>query len=87
MELQELGQRLRDLREKHKLTQEEFAQLAGIGYKFYQQIETANKKEIWLSTVQRLAAAYNLETWELLAPKLPENSKLAKKVPRSRVHR
>ena len=85
--LVKLGKRLRTLRAMHKLTQEEFAQIAGIGYKFYQQIETANKKEIWLSTIERLAAAYNLEAWQLLAPNLPEDSKLKKKAPSSRVHR
>jgi len=87
MDLKQLGQRLRDLRRKHGLTQEEFAQIAGIGYKFYQQIETARKKEIWLSTVQRLAAAYDLEDWEILAPELPKDSKVTKKIPSSKVHR
>jgi len=82
-----LGAKLRELRTRHELTQEEFAQVAGIGYKFYQQIETGKKKQIWLSTIERLASAYSLEAWELLSPEIPRNSKLAKKVPSSRVHR
>jgi len=85
--LKELGSHLRALRARHQITQEEFAQIAGIGYKFYQQIETGNKKEIWLSTVERLAAAYNLRAWELLRPELPEATTVAKKAPSSRVHR
>ncbi len=85
--LLELGNRLRELRAKHGLTQEEFAQIAGIGYKFYQVIESAKKKQIWLSTIERLANAYSLEAWELLAPKFPEKSKLSRKAPSSRVHR
>ncbi|QYY35413.1 helix-turn-helix domain-containing protein [Ruficoccus sp. ZRK36] len=85
--LAELGDRLRSLRARHGLTQEEFAQLAGIGYKFYQDIEGARKKEIWLSTVERLAAPYGLRAWQLLTPDMPEDSKLTRKAPSSRVHR
>ena len=85
--LEELGNTLRDLRARHGLTQEEFAQIAGIGYKFYQQIETAKKKQIWLSTIERLAMAYNLRTWELLSPLALEKSTLTRKAPSSRVHR
>jgi transcriptional regulator with XRE-family HTH domain len=85
--LKELGERLRALRTKHNLTQEEFAQLAGLGYKFYQQIEGVRKKEIWLSTVERLAAAYGLRAWQLLAPDFPADSKPIRRVASSRVHR
>ncbi|MBC2595954.1 helix-turn-helix domain-containing protein [Ruficoccus amylovorans] len=85
--LAELGDRLRSLRARHGLTQEEFAQLAGIGYKFYQDIEGARKKEIWLSTVERLAIPYGLRAWQLLTPDMPEDSKVARKAPSSRVHR
>lgn len=85
--LKPLSDRLRLLRTRHNLTQEEFAQIAGIGHKFYQLIETANKKQIWLSTVEKLAAAYGIEAWELLGPDLPEHAKPVKKVATSRVHR
>ncbi|WP_269540170.1 helix-turn-helix domain-containing protein [Cerasicoccus fimbriatus] len=85
--LRALGDRLRQLRARHGLTQEEFAQIAGIGYKFYQDIEGGRKKEIWLSTVERLAAAYGLRAWQLLMPNMPEGSKVARKVASSRVHR
>jgi len=85
--LVDLGNTLRELRTKNGLTQEEFAQAAGIGYKFYQQIETARKKQIWLSTIERLAAPYHLQDWELLSPEALEKSSTVKKVPSSRVHR
>ena len=63
-----LSHRLRQLRESSGLTQEEFAEKAGVGYKFYQQIESGRKKQIWLETVARLAAGFGLEAWQLLGP-------------------
>jgi hypothetical protein len=35
---------LKELRQRHGLTQEEFAEYAGISYKYYQQIEAGRKK-------------------------------------------
>lgn len=64
--------RLKELRAAAKLTQEEFAEIAGIGYKFYQQIESGRKKLIRLDTIQRLAEAYDLEIWEFFHPDIPE---------------
>jgi len=49
--------RTRELRLKHGLTQQELAEVADFSEKFLQQIEAQRKKEIWLSTVERLAAA------------------------------
>lgn len=63
--------RVRELRLKSGLTQEAFAERAGISYKFYQQIESGRKKQIWLETVERLAKAFELEAWELIAPNEP----------------
>lgn len=63
-----LSTRLRRLRMERELSQEEFAEKAGISYKFYQAIESGRKKQIWLETVERLAAAHGLEPWQLLAP-------------------
>ena len=66
MTLKQLGNRLRALRLEKGVTQEQFAEKVGIGYKYYQQIESGSKKQIWLSTVDRLAEAHSLECWELL---------------------
>ncbi len=81
-----LAQRLRELRQRHNLTQEEAAGVCGMSYKFYQQIEANRKKQIWLETVERLASGYRLEAWELLSPSSPKETQLAKKPRSSRVH-
>ena len=79
--------RTRELRQLHRMTQQELAEVADMSEKFIQQIEAKRKKEIWVSTVERLAAAFSLELHEFLAPELPAGSKPAKKVISSRVHR
>ena len=81
-----LALRLRELRQRHDLTQEESAGVCGISYKFYQQIEANRKKQIWLETIERLAAGYSLAAWELLSPITPKKTKLAKEPRASRVH-
>ncbi|QYY36712.1 helix-turn-helix transcriptional regulator [Ruficoccus sp. ZRK36] len=85
--VERVARRTRELRQKHGLTQQELAELADMSEKFLQQIEACRKKEIWVSTVERIAAAFCLDVHEFLAPDLPSTSKLAKKVPSSRVHR
>jgi transcriptional regulator with XRE-family HTH domain len=81
-----IATRIRQLRQRHRLTQEEFAQLAGFSFKFYQQLESGRKKQIWLETVERLAKAYGVEAWQMLAPGLPADTKLGRRPTASRVH-
>ncbi len=66
-----LCERLRALRRKHTLTQEQFAELSGLTYKHYQQIETGKKRDLRLSTLERIASAYGIEIHQLLAPEQP----------------
>ena len=66
-----LIERLRELRKRHELTQEGFAELSGISYKYYQQIEIGRKPDLRLSTLVRLARAYGIEVHGLLAPDPP----------------
>lgn len=66
-----LLRRLRELRKANGLTQEGFAELAGMSYKYYQAVEAGRKKELQFPTLERLAAAYGIELWELLAPTMP----------------
>ena len=60
------------LRKAHGLTQEAFAELAGMGYKYYQAVEAGRKKELRVLTLEKLAAAYGIGLWELLAPPMPK---------------
>jgi transcriptional regulator with XRE-family HTH domain len=64
-----LLKRLRELRKKSGLTQEQFAERIGVSYKYYQQIELGNKRELRLSTVDRLAHGLGAESWKLIRPK------------------
>ena len=67
--------RLKELRKIHRVTQEEFSERTGISYKYYQAIETGVKKELRISTLERLANAYGIEVWQLLSPTTP-NTKI-----------
>jgi len=58
--------RLRGLRQRKGLTQEEFAERSGISYKYYQAVEAGRKRDLRLSTIIRLAEAHGLEPWQLL---------------------
>jgi len=63
-----LLKRLKTLRKEQGLSQERFAELSGISYKYYQQIEAGRKPDLRLSTLERLASAYGLDVWQLLLP-------------------
>jgi transcriptional regulator with XRE-family HTH domain len=69
--------RLKELRKFHRLTQEAFSEQSGISYKYYQAIEGGHKRDLRLSTLERLAKAYGLELWQLFSPQLPR-TRLAK---------
>lgn len=79
--LNHLLTRLRQLRERHNLTQEAFAELSGIAYKYYQAVEAGRKRELRLSTLERLAKAYGIEVYQLLAPEVPRTRTATKKRP------
>jgi len=70
--LDRLRANLLKLREMRELSQEDVAHLAGIDYKFYQSIEAGRRKELRVSTIERIAKAYGLEAHQLLAPRLPK---------------
>jgi transcriptional regulator with XRE-family HTH domain len=73
-----LVHRLKELRKIHHVTQEQFSERTGISYKYYQAIETGVKKELRISTLERLAEAYGIEVWQLLAPSVPKTKITAK---------
>jgi len=57
--------RIKTLRETLGLSQEAFAEKAGLGYKYYQHVEAGRKRDIRLSTLEKLAKACGLELGEL----------------------
>jgi transcriptional regulator with XRE-family HTH domain len=61
-----LLKRLRELRLVKGLTQEAFAEQAGFSYKYYQAVEAGRKRDLRLSTLERLAEAHEMELWQLL---------------------
>jgi transcriptional regulator with XRE-family HTH domain len=61
-----LLKRLKQLRKSAGLTQEQFAERAGISYKYYQQIESGRKADLRLSTLERLADAHRIKLSNLL---------------------
>jgi transcriptional regulator with XRE-family HTH domain len=83
-----LLKRVRALREAMGLTQERFAERAGLSYKYYQAVEGGRKSDLRLSTIIKLAAGLGIEVWQLFGPDdlLPSRvtkSASAKRAPRS----
>lgn len=58
--------RVKQLREALGLSQEAFAERAGLKYKHYQAIEAGRKIDIRVSTLEKLAKACGLDPSELL---------------------
>jgi transcriptional regulator with XRE-family HTH domain len=58
--------RVRAIREALGLSQEAFAERAGLTYKHYQQVEAGRKLNITLPTLEKLAKGCGLELPELL---------------------
>ncbi len=61
-----LLKRLKQLRKRAGLTQEAFAEKAGMSYKYYQQIEAGRKRDLRLSTLEKLAKEHRIRLSELL---------------------
>ena len=58
--------RVKQLRKGLGLTQEAFAEKSGLDYKYYQSVEAGRKRDIRLSTLEKLAKACGLKLWQLL---------------------
>ncbi len=63
---QRLMARVRKLRLTLGLSQEAFAERAGLKYKHYQAVEAGRKSNIQFVTLVKLAEALGLEPWQLL---------------------
>ena len=84
--VQLVSTRVRKLRLRHGLTQEEAAELTGVSMRYFQMIEAGRKKQIFLGTVEALAGAFGLESWQLIGPELPAQSKPRFNVVKSSIH-
>jgi transcriptional regulator with XRE-family HTH domain len=58
--------RVKELRKALGLSQEAFAERAGLKYKHYQALEAGRKNEFHFATFEKLAHACGLKPWELL---------------------
>lgn len=66
-----LRTRLKQIRNSLGLSQEAFAERAGMKYKHYQAIEAGRKENVQLNTLVKLAKASRIEIWELLNVNVP----------------
>jgi len=67
--------RLKKLRQFRGWTQEEAAEKCGISYKYFQHIEGGRRPNLRLETLERLAAGYGIDLWELFTPEFPKIAK------------
>jgi len=81
-----IAERLRALRHRHVITQEECAELSELSFKFYQRLETGRKKQVWFETIGKVADVYGLGVWEFLDPNLPVETRISKKIIESNIH-
>jgi transcriptional regulator with XRE-family HTH domain len=75
--------RLRELRKRHSISQEQCSELTGISYKYYQMVEAGRRIDLRLSTLQKLAGGYGIQAHELIAPEMP-NTRVPKNIPAKR---
>jgi len=64
-------ERLKALRRAAGITQERFAEVAGLNYKHYQEIERGGKQEIRFTTLVKIAAAYGIPLQHLFSDTSP----------------
>ncbi len=62
----QLAKKIRSLRIKKDLTQQELAELAGLDYKHVQNLEGPKPDDIRLSSLEKLAKAFKIPAWKLL---------------------
>lgn len=60
------GKKIKEIRQKRRITQEELAELAKTSYKYIQRIEGKNPPDIRLTTIERIAKALQIVLTKLL---------------------
>jgi transcriptional regulator with XRE-family HTH domain len=61
-----LLERVKSLRLSLGLSQEAFAEKVGLGYKYFQTVEAGRRRDLRLSTLEKLASGCGLKLWELV---------------------
>jgi len=61
-----LAKRLRQLRQRHRHTQQTIAERARLDYKYYQSIEGKRPPNVTFDSLERLAKAFDISLSELL---------------------
>ncbi len=64
-ERRKLARRIKEIRKKRRLTQEEAAEKTGIKYKYYQEIEGSKPRDMKLSTLEKIAKGLQVSLWKL----------------------
>jgi transcriptional regulator with XRE-family HTH domain len=67
-ELKKVIQRVKQWRLERGLSQEQFAEMAGLDPKHYQHIEAFRKVDYRVSTLEKLAKGCGVKVWELVQP-------------------
>ena len=60
------AKRLKTLRKKHKITQEQLAEAAEIDYKHIQDLESKNPPAATLKTIEKIAKAFRISLSKLM---------------------
>ena len=60
------GKKIKELRSKRRITQEELAELTKTSYKYIQRIEGKNPPDIRLTTIERIAKALRVKPSKLI---------------------
>ena len=76
-----IKKRMKDLRLKAGLTQEQFSEISGISYKYAQSIEAGRISNLRLKTIYKIASTFRLEIYQFFSPKLPSVKALKKVIP------
>lgn len=63
---QKLAKKIRELRKKDGLTQQEAAVRCRIKYKYYQEHESGSPRDVRLSTLEKMAKGFDVSLSELL---------------------
>ena len=61
-----VGKRIQELRKQRGLTQEKFAEVTNIDYKYVQRIEGKNPPNLKLETLEKIAKTFKLPLSKLL---------------------